>query len=295
MQPSQAGRRTMEESMWEYTDKVRDHFLNPRNVGALDDANAVGEVGSLACGDALKLFLKINEAGVIEDASFQTFGCASAIASSSVLTELLKGKTIEEAKALTNKDIAAYLGGLPKEKMHCSVMGQEALEAALANYLGEKAPEAQPEGELVCKCFGVYDGQIRRAIRENGLTSVEEITDFTKAGGGCGECQDRLKAILDEELGRPAAPAPAEPVKKRLTNLERMKRVTKVMDEEIRPALKKDGGDIELVDIDGQVVLVALRGACKGCPVSNVTLTDFVQQRLRELVEPDIAVEEAGK
>jgi len=281
--------------MWEYTDKVRDHFLNPRNVGALDDANAVGEVGSLACGDALKLFLKINEAGVIEDASFQTFGCASAIASSSVLTELLKGKTIEEAKALTNKDIAAYLGGLPKEKMHCSVMGQEALEAALANYLGEKAPEAQPEGELVCKCFGVYDGQIRRAIRENGLTSVEEITDFTKAGGGCGECQDRLKAILDEELGRPAAPAPAEPVKKRLTNLERMKRVTKVMDEEIRPALKKNGGDIELVDIDGQVVLVALRGACKGCPVSNVTLTEFVEKRLQEQVEADIVVKEAGK
>lgn len=280
--------------MWEYTDTVRDHFLNPRNVGALDDANAVGEVGSLACGDALKLFLKINEAGVIEDASFQTFGCASAIASSSVLTELLKGKTIEEARQLTNKDIASSLGGLPKEKMHCSVMGQEALEVALASYLGEKAPEVEPEGELVCKCFGVHDGQIRRAIRENSLTTVEEITDFTKAGGGCGDCLGRLQAILDEELGRPAAPAP-ESVAKPLTNIERVRRVTKVMDEEIRPALKKDGGDIELVDIDGKTVLVALRGACKGCPVSNVTLTDFVQQRLRELVEPDIAVQEAGK
>ncbi|UJX40066.1 Fe-S cluster assembly protein NifU [Desulfovibrio sp. JY] len=283
--------------MWEYTDKVRDHFLNPRNVGSLDDANAVGEVGSLACGDALKLYLKISDAGVIEDARFQTFGCASAIASSSVLTELLKGKTIEEAKKLTNKDIADYLGGLPKEKMHCSVMGQEALEAALAGYLGEKAPEHEPEGELVCKCFGVYEGQIRRAIRENALTSVEEITDFTKAGGGCGDCQERLQAILDEERGRQAdatagaAKAPA----KGLTNLERVKRVTEVMDEEIRPNLKKDGGDIELVDIEGKTVLVALRGACKGCPVSNVTLTEFVQKRLRELVEPDITVKEAGK
>jgi NifU-like protein len=161
--------------MWEYTDKVMDHFLNPRNAGEMDNPSAVGEVGSLACGDALRLFLKINEQGVIEDASFQTFGCASAIASSSALTELLKGKTVDEARALTNKDIAAYLGGLPKEKMHCSVMGQEALEAALAGYLGEKAPQHEPEGELVCKCFGVFDGQIRRAIRENGLRTLEEI------------------------------------------------------------------------------------------------------------------------
>ncbi|MEL7641464.1 MAG: Fe-S cluster assembly protein NifU [Solidesulfovibrio sp.] len=281
--------------MWEYTDKVRDHFLHPRNVGSLEGANAVGEVGSLACGDALKLFLKINDAGVIEDATFQTFGCASAIASSSVLTELLKGKTVEEARKLTNKDIADYLGGLPKEKMHCSVMGQEALEAALAAYLGEKAPQHEPEGELVCKCFGVYDGQIRRAIRENGLTTVEEVTDFTKAGGGCGDCKEKLQAILDEELGK-APPAAPEPVAaKPLTNLERMRRVAQVMDEEIRPNLKKDGGDIELVDIDGKTVLVALRGACKGCPVSNVTLTDFVQKRLQELVEPDITVREAGK
>jgi len=282
--------------MWEYTDKVRDHFLNPRNVGSLDDANAVGEVGSLACGDALKLYLKISDAGIIEDARFQTFGCASAIASSSVLTELLKGKTIEEAKALTNKDIADFLGGLPKEKMHCSVMGQEALEAALADYLGEKAPAHEPEGELVCKCFGVYDGQIRRAIRENGLTTVEEITDFTKAGGGCGECQERLAAILAEELGKPApAPAAEAPAKKGLTNLERVRLVTRVMEEEIRPNLKKDGGDIELLDIEGKTVLVALRGACKGCPVSNVTLTEFVQKRLQEQVEPDILVKEAGK
>lgn len=280
--------------MWEYTEKVREHFLHPRNVGVLEGANAVGEVGSLTCGDALKLYLKINEAGVIEDARFQTFGCASAIASSSVLTELLKGKTIDEARTLTNKDIAADLGGLPKEKMHCSVMGQEALEAALADYLGEKAPEPAPEGELVCTCFGVYDGQIRRAIRENGLKTVEEITDFTKAGGGCGDCADRLRAILDEELGRSAAPT-ATAGKKPLTNLERMRLVTRVMDEEIRPSLKKDSGDIELVDIEGTTVIVALRGACKGCPVSNVTLTEFVQQRLRDLVEPDITVREADK
>lgn len=279
--------------MWEYTDKVREYFLNPRNAGDLPDANAVGEVGSLACGDALKLLLKINDQGVIEDARFQTFGCASAIASSSVLTEMIKGKTVEEAKAITNKDIAEMLGGLPKEKMHCSVMGQEALEAALKSFLGEKVEAPEPEGELVCKCFGVTDVQIRRAIRENDLKSVEDITNFTKAGGGCGDCLERLGEILDEERGKPKAKKPAAEPARKMTNLQRMMLVTKVIDEEIRPSLKKDGGDIELMDIEGTNVIVALRGACVGCPSSQLTLKNLVEQRLREAVDPGITVSQA--
>ena len=281
--------------MWEYTDAVKEHFLNPRNAGEIENADAVGEVGSLACGDALKLFLKIDDDGVIQDARFQTFGCASAIASSSVLTELLKGKTVEEAKHITNKDIADFLGGLPKEKMHCSVMGQEALEAALLNYEGKELPQEHAEGELVCKCFGVTEPQISRAVLENKLATVEEVTHFTKAGGGCGECHERIEEIIAQALGQVKAEQlkPITPPK-RMTNLQRMQLVTRIIDEEIRPSLQKDGGDIELVDIDGQNVFVSLRGACVGCPASGHTLKDFVEKRLKDTVEPGITVQEVS-
>ena len=140
--------------MWEYTETVTEHFQNPRNVGEIDNADGVGEVGSLACGDALRLTLKIED-GKIVDAKFKTFGCASAIASSSALTEMIIGMDVSKAETITNEDIASALGGLPKEKMHCSVMGREALEAALADFRGLSLPKA--DGEVVCECFGVTD------------------------------------------------------------------------------------------------------------------------------------------
>jgi len=276
--------------MWEYTDIVKEHFLNPKNVGEMKDASCVGEVGSIACGDALKLFLKIED-GIIQDASFQTFGCASAIASSSALTELVKGKTVDEALKITNKDIAAALGGLPKEKMHCSVMGQEALEAAIKTWRGEAvSSQEHSEGEVVCECFGVTDHQILEAVRENDLKTVEDVTYYTKAGGGCAKCHEKIAELIAQARGEAVAtPAPAP---KKLTNIQRIRLIEEVLEKEIRPRLQLDGGDIELADIEGLVVSVSLRGRCTNCPSSQATVHGVVETILRDKVDPEIQVRE---
>lgn len=273
--------------MWEYTDKVKDHFINPRNVGAIENPDGIGEVGSLACGDALKLTFQLDENRIISDAKFQTFGCASAIASSSALTEIIKGLSLDEAEKITNEDIAEYLGGLPKEKMHCSVMGREALEKAIAYYRGEA--DKKVEGEIVCECFGVTDKEIERVVKEDKLETVEDVTDYIKAGGGCGNCHEKIQDIIDALLGS------KRPAKKKiavLTNLQKIKLIEETLEREIKPELKKDGGDIDLIDVDGNSVLVKLRGACATCNVSQVTLKHYVEAKLHEFVTPELVVEE---
>lgn len=276
--------------MWEYTDKVQQHFLNPLNVGEIDKPSGSGDVGSLACGDALKLTLKINSDDIITEAKFKTFGCASAIASSSVLTEMVIGMSVEEAAKITNEDIADALGGLPKEKMHCSVMGREALEAAIADYRGLKLPMA--EGEVVCECFGVTDLEVIRAINESSLRSVEEITNFTKAGGGCGKCEDKLRELLQTTVSSASEIPVLKAKPKRMTSLQKIKKIEEVLEREIQPGLRKDGGDIELIDVDGDFVIVALRGACKSCNKSQTTIKEYVEKKLRELVLDSLIVEE---
>jgi len=277
--------------MWDYTEKVKDHFMNPRNVGEIENPDGFGEVGSLACGDALRLTFKLDEDRRIKDVKFKTFGCASAIASSSALTEMVKGKTLEEAEKISNRDIADYLGGLPEEKMHCSVMGREALAAAIASYRGEKVEKE--EFEVICKCFGITDKEIERAVKENNLHTVEQVTHYTKAGGGCESCHPKIEAIIDKVWGeKETKPVLVKPAKgEKLTNIQRMRLIEETLEREIKPALRQDGGDLELIDIEGSKVFVALRGTCSFCPSADFTLKQYVEAKLREFVADDLSVE----
>lgn len=275
--------------MWEYSEKVLDHYRNPRNVGKIDDADLIGEAGSLACGDSLKLYIKL-DGNVIKDAKFLTFGCGSAVASSSILTEMIIGKTLEEASKITNKDIAQELDGLPQEKMHCSVMGHEALEDALNKYFGKEDLD-ELEGnthvgeKIVCTCFNVTENQIWEAIKVNGLKTVEEVTNYTKAGGACGRCKGVIKDMIETYLKK-------EGKVQELTPTQKILKISKVIEQQISPELQKDGGDIELIDIEGDVVKVKLTGMCSGCKNAQMTLKNFVETILKDKIDSNIVVEQ---
>ncbi len=276
--------------MWDYTEEVLDHYRNPRNVGKIDNADAIGEAGSLACGDALKIYLKI-ENGIVTDAKFQTFGCGSAVASSSMMTEMIIGKPLEEVKKLTNKDIADALGGLPPEKMHCSVMGHEALEDALKNYYHDDKmfddKESQTTDKIVCTCFGVTEKQIWNAIKENNLKTLEEVTNYTKAGGACGRCKGTIQDIINTYLHKEEKAKKEKPA---MSSAQKILKINKIIESQIAPELQKDGGDIELVDIDGNKVYVKLHGRCSQCRNSILTLKAFVEQTLKDSIDSEIEV-----
>jgi NifU-like protein len=282
--------------MWDYNKKVMEYFLHPVNAGEIENPDGVGEEGSLACGDMLKLTFKLGKDGRIADVKFKTFGCASAIASSSVMTEMVKGLTLEEASKITNKDIVDKLGGLPEQKMHCSVMGMEALQAAIANYRKGKGMQTKKiEGKIVCTCFGVTDKEIEKVITENNLDSVEQVTNYCKAGGGCGSCRGEIQQIINKIRGKKEKGAETGGKPKKLTNLQKIQLIQKTISEQIRPLLKAHGGDIDLIDVEGSKVIVAFRGMCSQCPTAEFTMKDVVEARLHEFVSEDIIVEEQSE
>ncbi|PID79429.1 Fe-S cluster assembly protein NifU [bacterium DOLZORAL124_64_63] len=316
--------------MWNYSDKVFDHFMNPRNVGEVENPDGVGEVGSMACGDALRLSFRLDDAGCIAEAKFQTFGCGSAIASSSVLTEMLIGKTLDEAALITNEQIAEGLDGLPREKMHCSVMGREALEAAMIDYykrLGRNVPCHLLQQDIqLCRCFDVKKETVREAIFNHRLETIEDVTNHTKAGGGCASCHHDIADLLrdcwdkierGEDTGptaqpgttsrtripvpegggglqtlgvMPTAQPPAVPVDHKPQDADMVARIQEVIDQDISLKLQGDGGDIEFVRyLDGRVY-VRLTGACAACRSSEVTIRNMVEAQLREFISEDIQV-----
>jgi len=189
---------------WVYSDTVKEHFLHPRNILRDDEdfaADGSGTVGSVQCGDEMLLLIKVAD-GRIADCRWRTYGCASAIASTSALSEMAKGMTLEEAARITPKQIMAYLGGLPEAKVHCSVLGDKALRAAIDDYAARNGVTLSKESRpptIICDCAAVSDQDIMQAARDGAVT-WGELQQRTKIGTGCGKCKDKAMEALDEAL-----------------------------------------------------------------------------------------------
>ena len=193
----------MTEAGWAYTDVVKEHFMNPKNILMDEDSyeeDGKGVTGNIKCGDEMIVVIKVDkEKGIITDCKWKTFGCASAIASTSVLSEMVKGMTLDDAYNLSAKDINRELGGLPEHKVHCSVLGDKALRMAINDYYVRNGMEdkvKKEEERVVCKCMNITDQEIEHAVLE-GARTFYELQEMTKVGTGCGECEQEVKELLE--------------------------------------------------------------------------------------------------
>lgn len=193
----------MTEAGWAYTDVVKEHFMNPKNILMDEDSfeeDGKGVTGNVKCGDEMIVVIKVDkEKGIITDCKWKTFGCASAIASTSVLSEMVKGMKLDDAYNLSAKDINRELGGLPEHKVHCSVLGDKALRMAINDYYVRNGMEdkvKKEEERVVCKCMNITDQEIEHAVLE-GARTFYELQEMTKVGTGCGECEQEVKELLE--------------------------------------------------------------------------------------------------
>ena len=193
-------------SEWVYSEKVKDHFMHPRNaLGDEEDFkdDGRGMVGNIKCGDQMIFAIKVDkEKGIISDCRWKTYGCASAIASTSMLSEVVKGMKLEDAYHLSPKDLAKELGGLPEHKIHCSVLGDKALRAAIDDYYKRSGMEdkiKKEEAKIVCQCMNVTDHEIEEAVLEGARTYLE-LQEHTKLGTVCGQCKDEAIRLLNEYI-----------------------------------------------------------------------------------------------
>jgi len=187
-------------SDWIYSDTVKEHFTNPRNVLMGEDPgfvpNAKGQTGNIKCGDQMLMLLKIKD-DVITDVRWKTYGCASAIASTSMLSEVIKGMNIEDAYKIKPEDLVAKLGGLPSFKIHCSVLGDKALRAAIDDYLEQTGRKGmlKEETSVICHCMGITDKDIENAF-QGGARNWEQLQQATKIGTVCGSCKEKAMELL---------------------------------------------------------------------------------------------------
>jgi NifU-like protein len=307
---------------WQYSEKTLQLFMNAvhhgkgSHLGEISDPDGVGEHGSLICGDMLRFSFRVRKdpdnplQDLITEARYLTFGCTSAIAASEALCLIIEHRhcTPVDALKISNQDIVDFLEGLPEQKIHCSVMGAEALEAAVFDWAEKRGVDLaqfgyhphetdQDEGRLVCKCFSLSEPYIRRHIREMNLHTIPEITNAIKAGGACKSCHyapGGLQDLLDEIWGapgtRPASNAGVEEDEQDLSPYRLAKKIEECLNRDIKPQLQKDGGDIELVDIKGKLVYCTLSGACQGCPAAATTLKLMVEKTLKDLVDERLHV-----
>jgi len=317
-------------SIWEeYSQKVQDLMNNPRNMGQITEEEAaamggkliVADFGAESCGDAVRLYWVVDEqTDIIKEAKFKSFGCGTAIASSDTMAELCKGKTVDEAVKITNIDVEHAMRdnpdtpAVPPQKMHCSVMAYDVIKAAAASYKGVN-PEDFEDEIIVCECARVSLGTIKDVIKLNNLNSIEEITNYTKAGAFCKSCikpgghedreyylvdilketraemeQDKLRAQADAKIAGNADESAFED----LTVVGQLKMVESVIDAEIRPMLVMDGGNLEIIDIknDGGNIDIYIRylGACSGCASSSTGTLYAIESILREKLSSAIRV-----
>ncbi|MFH1378924.1 MAG: iron-sulfur cluster assembly scaffold protein [bacterium] len=189
---------------WVYTDIVKDHFINPRNIlKETEDFKEDGKglVGNVKCGDEMMFVIKVNkEKGLLEDCRWKTYGCASAIASTSILSDIVKGMSLDKAFNISPKDIAKRLGGLPEHKIHCSVLGDKALRAAINDYyIRNNMPQKvhEDKAKIICQCMNVTDHEIENAVLE-GVHTFVELQEHTKLGTVCGQCKDEALVLMEQ-------------------------------------------------------------------------------------------------
>ncbi|CAM4112754.1 iron-sulfur cluster assembly scaffold protein [Campylobacter armoricus] len=311
-------------SIWdEYSQKVQDRMNNPKYMGELtqDDAkktNAkliIADFGAESCGDAVRLYWLVDEkTDKIIDAKFKSFGCGTAIASSDTMAELCIGKTVDEAVKITNLDVEFAMRdnpqtpAVPPQKMHCSVMAYDVIKQAAAHYKGVN-PEDFEDQIIVCECARVSLGTIKEVIRLNDLKSVEEITQYTKAGAFCKSCikaggHEKKDYYLVDILAETRAEMEREKLKNQsktdiafddMTMVKQLKAVESVLDSDVRPMLHGDGGDLEVIDIQKSEsnnidVYIRYLGACSGCSSGSGATLYAIENILQEELSPNIRV-----